>query len=500
MALLSKLVSASNRDKSTSELSLVPSRRYQRLWFFSILITSLVALIPLATMTVINYYQDQRAYCAEINFALSQILSNTKRTLELVIEERRSALSLIVIEHTYEDLISDNRLAGILSNLKNSFGDFVDLGLIDSEGNQSFYSGPYDLKGRKYKDQSWFHEVNLHRVYTSDVFMGYRGFPHFIIAIKHEKENGDFFVLRATIDMDLINRQIYSLDLDQSTDAFIINRDGILQTSSKFYGDVLDKCDIDLPFPSQNRVVIEAPEHTEKWITRGYTEIQGTPFILMTIKQQQNPLRHWISHRSSLLWFLGIITILILIVVVYRSTYMVNQLRNADQRRAKAFHNIEYTNKMATIGRMAGSVAHEINNPLAIINEKAGLLKDMVDFTEDFTQKEKVLTLVDSILNSVNRCSQVTHRLLGFAKRMDIRSELIDLERLMREVVGFMGNDAINRNISVNYDIPETIPHIESDRGLLQQIFLNIINNAFAAVEDGGRIDISVTEQSNDMV
>jgi signal transduction histidine kinase len=179
---------------------------------------------------------------------------------------------------------------------------------------------------------------------------------------------------------------------------------------------------------------------------------------------------------------------------------MVKSLRDADARRAKALHDLEYTNKLATIGRMAASVAHEINNPLAIINEEAGLLKDMATFSEDFTYKEKTLEVVRSIHKSVERCSNVTHRLLGFAKRMEIRREPISLDRLLEEVVGFQKTEAVHRNIHIEYHFPDVIPPIDSDRGKLQQVFLNIFSNALAAVDDGGRIEIRVTQIDNSHV
>ncbi len=58
--------------------------------------------------------------------------------------------------------------------------------------------------------------------------------------------------------------------------------------------------------------------------------------------------------------------------------------------------------------------------------------------------------------------------------------------------MGFIGKEAQYRNIRINMDVADNVPVIESDRGRLQQVFLNVVNNAFAAVDDGGRIDISV--------
>jgi two-component system NtrC family sensor kinase len=153
---------------------------------------------------------------------------------------------------------------------------------------------------------------------------------------------------------------------------------------------------------------------------------------------------------------------------------------------------MEFTAKMATVGRLAASVAHEINNPLAIINEKAGLLRDLVDGSPDHPYREKTLKGLESISRSVDRCSGVTHRLLGFTRRMEGGFEAVALPELLQEVLGFTGKEAIHRNISIETTFADDVPHVWADRGQLQQIFLNIINNAFAAVEVGGKIELTV--------
>lgn len=469
---------------------------YRRLWRFSILFTLLTALVPLGIMTAIKYHQDQEAVKTESRFTVSRIVSNTKRTLEYVIEERHSVLSLMSARRSYEELNSDSMLASILRDLNRSFGGFVDLGLIDSDGNQLYYVGPYDLQNKNYRDQAWFHEVSLRGAYVSDVFMGHRNLPHFVVAFRHEKENADFFIMRATLDMELLNKQVFSLNLDKFTDAFIINRSGVLQTASAYHGGILDSVDLNISPHSRNRDVIDDYSENGRWVTFGYAYIEDTPFILVVIRKQPLHFMSWVVRRSDLIWFLLLSVSLILVAVFYTHTRMIRYLRHSDMRRAKLLHNIEYTNKMATIGRMAAGVAHEINNPLAIINEKAGLLKDMVSFQKDFPQKEKANDLAEVILGSVERCSRVTHRLLGFARRMDVRKEEIDVPALVKEVVGFQKSEAEHREIQINVDTTHSIPHIISDRGQLQQVLLNIISNAMAAVSDDGRIDITISQAS----
>lgn len=473
---------------------------YRRLWRYSVFLTSVVALTPLIIMTIVHSHQYQKAVQTELIFPFSRLLSNTQRALQSVIDQRKSALKLLINQKTFQSITENDELKATFMNMKESFGGFVDLGMIDSEGNQFLYIGPYDLEGKNYKDQQWFHEVNLRDVYVSDVFMGHRNFPHFVIAVNYESLDGSRHVLRATLDMQLLQRQIEALDLGRAGDVFIINRRGIVQTDSRYHGNLLEASTVPVPnYSSQAEVIDDYFERGQSYIL-GYAYIENSPFILITVQDRKDLMKNWMVLKNDPVWFLIGSSVLILIVIFGSSTYMVKRIRTADEHRAKIVHNMEYTNKMASIGRLAASVAHEINNPLAIINEKSGLMKDIAKFTDNFPQKEKVIALVGSIQNSVDRCSTITHRLLGFARRMEYQKELIDLDILLKEVVGFLGKDVEHRNISIYFDFPDEMPTIESDRGQLQQVFLNIINNAVAAVKDDGWIRITIEEQEDETV
>jgi len=180
---------------------------------------------------------------------------------------------------------------------------------------------------------------------------------------------------------------------------------------------------------------------------------------------------------------------------------VVNRIRKADQEIEDAMAKTEQASKLASIGRLAAGVAHEINNPLAIINEKAGLMKDILEMSGDLQQnKEKFLGLISAIFDSVNRCSTITHRLLGFARRMEITFEVIDLNDVIKEVIGFLEKEIAFRNIRLELKLKEDLPKIESDKGQLQQVFLNIINNAVDAIEEGGLIEVSTRVKDKNTV
>ena len=114
--------------------------------------------------------------------------------------------------------------------MKTSFGGFSDLGVIEADGTQLSYAGPYELEGRNYRDAPWFQEVLRRGIFVSEVFLGYRDFPHFVIASYREIGRGEGFVLRATIDTEYINRLVRGLLAQPGGDVFLVNQEGILQT------------------------------------------------------------------------------------------------------------------------------------------------------------------------------------------------------------------------------------------------------------------------------
>lgn len=470
-------------------------RRYRRLWWYSMLLTLFVALMPVFVMVGVNYYLFRKTVSTELRYEVSRNLYNVSRSLQFVIEERLSALKLVARERSMPELHDRAMLSRTLGNLQATFSGFVDLGLIDGNGEQVVYVGPYSLQGINYADQESFQNAVVRGECVTDVFMGHRQVPHFAITARVGDGIDSVHVLRATVDMETLNRLIYVPSMKKTDDIFIVSRDGILQTPSRMHGDLFGPVELSVPPYSPTAEVLEDVDEVGRESAEsilGYSYIENTPFILMITKKRTNMLRMWALAQTELVVFLVISSVLIVLVVLFYSTRMIRHIRGADQRRTKMLMEVEYTNKMATIGRLAASVAHEINNPLAIINEKAGLLRDLAEHADEYPHRDRTFRAVDSIIRSVGRCSDVTHRLLGFSRKMETRYEPLDLSRVLSEVVGFLEKEASHRNITLYRDFDSDVPMVESDRGQLQQIFLNILNNAFAATDNGGRIRLVV--------
>ncbi|MBI5594128.1 MAG: ATP-binding protein [Deltaproteobacteria bacterium] len=473
---------------------------FRRIWKQAAFLTAGVALIPLIFMAIIDYNVTQDAIESEILLRTSRLVSNTRRSISFFLDERKFALNFIIHDNTPESLKNPDRLSAILENLKKSLGGFSDLGVIDESGVQINYVGPYDLIGVDYGTQAWYREVLERNIYISDVFLGLRNVPHFVIAVKHGLPDGSFFVLRSSLDMERFKELLSELEVGGMGDAFIINQDGILQTPSRYQTTVLERIPLSVPEYSSKTIVYQTLDRAGKILIVGYAYITDTPFVLIVTKQKAELMKPWFKTRSQLIGFLAVSIITILVVVIGVSTYLVNNIFLADQKRVMTLHQVEYANKLASIGRLAAGVAHEINNPLAIINEKAGLIKDIFTFQKNYVNDSKLNSLVDSIIASVERCGTITKRLLNFARHIEVSVQKLSVKSIIQDVLGFMGKEAEYKSITISVDIPDDIPDFESDRGKLQQIFLNLINNAFAAMADGGRLEIRVSRRGEDAI
>ncbi|MBW2367849.1 MAG: ATP-binding protein [Deltaproteobacteria bacterium] len=473
---------------------------FRRIWKLTITLTSIVALLPLITLAIIDYNVTQHAIESDILLRTSRLVSNTQRAISFFLIERKAALDFLIQDNALEELNSQDRLSCLLDNLKKGFGGFIDLGVIDDSGRQNAYTGPYDLVGKDYSRQEWFQQVRDQGVYISDVYKGYRNTPHMVIAVRSDLAQGGFYVLRATLDIERFNTLLAHLEISGQGDAFLINHEGVLQTPSRHHGTVLEKLSLPVPEYSEKTTVFEGTEADGKSLIIGFRYIDKTPFILMIVKQKNYLMESWDTTRKKLIGFLVISFTLVVVVILGVTTFLVNRIFIADQKRVMILHKVEYANKMASIGRLAAGVAHEINNPLAIINENAGLTQDLLLLKSGVPGQAKLLGLLDTVISAADRCAIITHRLLNFARHVEVAIEPVLLGELITEVLGFLEKEAEYRGIEIAISVDENITDIKSDRGKLQQIFLNLFNNAFAAMSDGGKLEINVSSMNNEHV
>lgn len=152
--------------------------------------------------------------------------------------------------------------------------------------------------------------------------------------------------------------------------------------------------------------------------------------------------------------------------------------------------------RLAEIGRIASGVAHEINNPLAVISEASGWMKEVIADSKGLNpeNRQELDETVTKIGAQTRRCRDITHKLLGFARGSSTSKTQFDINELLQETVGFLKPELKHTAIEIDFDFIEKPLFVNSDPKLLEQIFVNFITNAIHAVlqkeQDKGRIGI----------
>jgi two-component system NtrC family sensor kinase len=452
-----------------------------------------VAVIPSMLMGIGGYYQFKKMEEQRHKDQLEWQMRYTQKSVDNFLEEHMAALRLLFESYDIEQFDDQKKLQRIFAKLKRQFPSFIDLGLVNSTGFLDTYAGPYKLKGKDVSDEQWFREILVRGSLISNVFVSEQEqIPQVLMAVKSPlSDKGEFWVVRATINSEALDKIVGAMNFEPEDDTFIISKRGFLQSASRFYGNILSRHNLPVNPIAQNIIFTQWENVQNEEAIVAYTSILNKDWVLIFVQ----PL----SQKQKYLYPVLRVMIGVLIggfVFVFMLTWLITrnfavQLRKAEQEKVAILQKAEHTNRLASIGQLAAGVAHEINNPLAVINEKAGLMLDLTEMSDDFPNKEKFGDLLRSIHSSVKRGRTITHRLLGFARQMYVTTDVIDINVLMREVLSFLDNEAVRRNIKINLDLMEDLPTIESDRGQLQQVFMNIINNAMDAVNSQGEIGIS---------
>ena len=145
--------------------------------------------------------------------------------------------------------------------------------------------------------------------------------------------------------------------------------------------------------------------------------------------------------------------------------------------------------KLAALGVMAGGIAHEIRNPLAICLAAAQFLDD------DSTGRELRSECVEKIQSSIHRASVIIENLLKFA-RPSTTTEMteVDLSRILRDTIALIANQAKLQKVSITLEAPKKPVPVHGNADLLQQVFLNLFLNAINAMPDGGTLQLFVEQ------
>jgi two-component system NtrC family sensor kinase len=160
-------------------------------------------------------------------------------------------------------------------------------------------------------------------------------------------------------------------------------------------------------------------------------------------------------------------------------------LTSLQERNKQSEIKLLQSEKQATIGKLAGGVAHEINNPLTGIFTFTHMLLRQKDLPAE------VRSDLETIAQETERVRKIVKGLLDFSRQTELDREPTDVNRLVRFTISLVENQSLIKGVTLNFEPGEGLPQLTLDRNQMQSVLLNIIINALDATEPGGSITIT---------
>jgi two-component system NtrC family sensor kinase len=496
----------------------VKDNSYATLRKLILAIMILVPFVPFILVLGIGYYYFTTSLESTAIAGMKRIVGDHSQMIESFLRERKADLEFIVSSFGFEELADPQELYQVFNHLQEKSSAFVDLGIFNEEGLHVAYHGPYRLVGKDYSQEDWFKQVIKDGYYISDIFLGYRKVPHFIIAIA--KEEGDKkWVIRATIDPYLFTDLVEKVRIGKTGEAYILNEDGVLQTQRRSGGNLMEK--------DPDSIVESAAQEGIKTFlkrdARGQDYLYATTRLkdkqwMLVVRQEEGDAFRALRSASYVIILVSLIGGgVIVIAAFYLTGQIIRRMELIDTEKDRLGQQLVRATGLAELGQMAAGFAHEINNPLQIMKSEQALIDYILSDLKsrgDLKESEHLRELNDSMAQiklQIDRCAKITQAILKFGRQSEPAIKDVDLLNFIPEVSAMISKKAAVNGITMREQIAENTPTVHVDPSQLQQVLLNLYNNAMDAiiekhgsqggeltVETGpdtkGRVKISVTD------
>lgn len=471
----------------------------------AVVVLALAIIAPLIISGAVNLRQFRKVYRAKVSNELTVMIERHSMTVDSFIDDRLSDVRVIAREHPIERLRQPEFLRLVLNLMREEYhGAFVDLGLVNSDGTQVAYAGPFNLQMVDYSAAPWFQKAMANESFVSDVFAGLRGTPHFIVATQR-KVGDEHFVVKATIDFEAFNALVENLRIGSTGFAFIINQEGDFQTSPHFevalnrppYVDLLERR------MRSNRIsVLEGEDVLGRRAIFTVAPLKKGQWFLCYQQETSDALAELRHVQDFAIVVLIIVSIGAVFLGYVISRNLAQRLAKAHHERSVMAHKVIETGRLASIGELAAGIAHEINNPVAIMVQEAGWIDDLLGEGDPCSGEnlEEITRAVGQIRTQGDRCKEITYKLLSFARKTDPTVREVELNEVVDEVIGLTSQKTRYANVHIETELSPDLPTIQASPSELQQVLLNLVNNAIDAIERKGGIVTVATRSAGDEV
>ncbi len=384
-------------------------------------------------------------------------------------------------------------MASYLQNLRQVSDAFIDVGFLNSEGIQIGYAGPFlFLQGKDYSNEKWFETLmgQDQGYFISDIYLGFRKKPHFTIATK-QLIDGNNYIMRSTLDPDKLYMFMRNISHGKEVESALINSKGFYQIVDPDRGELLGLSEY-LPPQAAGPEVDEIRKNGDS-VLIAYAWLKETPWALI-VRQPLSIVHAGMYQTRRIMTAVQSFFLLIIGVAIWLTTSkQIKKAENVSQKRDELQHQLVHASKLASVGELATGVAHEINNPLAIITATSGVVRDMLDpeFNLD-ASPENITKELDTIDSAAFRARKITRQLLDMGRKNTPRLVPCNVNNTLDDVMsGIKEHEFKVEDIEVLREYEPDIPEIPLDHDQIRQVFLNLINNAGDAITGPGTITIS---------
>ncbi|WP_394699919.1 ATP-binding protein [uncultured Pseudodesulfovibrio sp.] len=464
-----------------------------------LLVTMIVIpAIPLLISAAIGFYSFAGASKRFSVSSIRQAAVDRAALIDEFLHERRNDLDSFMALLPVDSLHGQEALTELTSWLRSGGPVFQDMGLIDPQGRHAAYVGPFGLADKDYSDADWYRETLQNGYFISDVYLGYRKVPHFVIAVTR-RIDGRVWTLRATVNPTIFGNMVGAPGLGDTGEAYILNSQGLFQTNRRSGGALLERDGYPYPPQNENLISFTGTDDDEEYLFAS-ARLNDGKWRLIVRQKEEEAFQTVVMASYTVLFVLlcggAVIVVLALIVSRRLSETLRGQAAAVDKLEGQLLQAA----RLAELGEMAAGFAHEINNPLQIMKTDLALLeltlKDVTDVCDNREACDELKEIADQFQIQIGRCAAITREILRFGRQDAPHVEDMDLADFLPKVGAMIRNKAQVNGIDVTCDVGPDVPPVIADPGQLQQVMVNLLNNAIHAVVDrhgskGGRIEVA---------
>ena len=454
-------------------------------------LTILVAMVPLVCLGTLGYVFHDSSYRAKVRAILGEQAMSAAQGVNAFLEEKIANLRQEAGTTGLAELSDPARLRERLHTLQDAYqGVFLGLDILDASGMVVAGTGPASASSAA-ADAPWFQQAISRPQFVSS--LGMRDTQLFI-TVRIASGQGPW-LLRAHLDPAQIDDRVRLFQPAGPGGSFFLDRHGSADPSAS--GSSTRETTAILAgqvFPEGRPVVIDARDDRNDMRMYGCAPVKVSGGILVIHQAMDDVLRPLAKARllGLAIMLLGAAGIVATALALARRTEQ--RLLKAELTQQHMQRQLVEAGKLAAIGELAAGVAHEINNPLAIMMENAGWIEDLLSSDDPYSDENvtEIRSSLQTITIQGHRCREITHKLLSFARKTDTSARVVRVNPLLEDIAGFARQKAKYREVEIRLVLDPAVEDVAGSPTELQQILLNLVNNAIDAIDKpGGLVELS---------